>query len=473
MGATVFLEQTLPSGASTLFPLILAPMALYWMYGFELHGILLIMTSVISINTFLAFMQSKFFLKFKQLAAERTGIVNEWIQNLRTLRILGWVEAFEKKIFNKREVETQNRISMVTNGQLMNSISSSITFVINIVSIIALVDHFKTQPNGKVISPGELLSLLWILGVFLTRPFRQMPWFFTFGFDGLTSTQRLADFFSLNNISHQFPTTTAPDRKVIDKNGPSIEVYGLHLRIDNKEILKDISFEVHPQELIAIVGEVGCGKSSLLLSLMGETSANFKKYKMNGQNILSHSQADLCQYFSFVPQEGFIMSASLRDNIVFDYQASPQLDNQISQSLAKAQFQLNTEGLPDGLNTEIGERGVNLSGGQKQRINLARADYFESPIVLLDDSFSAVDIDTEKHLVAELINGRWAHKTRIIATHRLSLLKIVNRVLFMADGQIKEFAPLDELFMKSPEFREFTSSLEKKELKERKNAKIH
>src|SRR5207253_7358486 len=106
---------------------------------------ILVMLGITILNTIMAFRQSKFFYNFKQLAAERIALVSEWIQNIRTIRILGWIRFFEKNIFAKREVETRNRILMVTNGQVMNAISSSITFILNAVTLASLIHFSKHQ----------------------------------------------------------------------------------------------------------------------------------------------------------------------------------------------------------------------------------------------------------------------------------------------------------------------------------------
>ena len=122
-GATVFLEQTLPTGASTVFPLLLAPVAISMVFDIPLWPTVSLMILVTAINTAMAFRQSTFFFNFKRLAAERIGLVNEWVQNIRTIRILSWLPYFENQIFSVRQNETINRIKMVTNGQIMNAIS--------------------------------------------------------------------------------------------------------------------------------------------------------------------------------------------------------------------------------------------------------------------------------------------------------------------------------------------------------------
>lgn len=453
-GSTVFLEQTLPAGASTLFPLILAPFALSMMYDIPLWPTLLIMIAITTMNTLMAFRQSKYFYTFKRLAGERIAMVNEWIQNIRTIRILGWMTYFEKNIFEKREVETVNRIKMVTNGQVMNAVASSITFLLNAVTLLSLI-----YSSHHTLTSGELLALLWIVGVFLTRPFRQMPWFFTFAFDSWTSLQRLEDFLRVTNEGGE---TTNGNGKIL-KETPiefDIDVKNLNLVIGGKQVLHKIDLQVRPGEFVAVVGEVGSGKSLLLLSLLGETGASVDSYSVQGQTAVDLGADELRGHFAYVPQEGFIMSASLRENVAFLYDIEPEGDERIEESLRLAQFEVFKERVENGLATEIGERGVNLSGGQKQRVSLARVHFHQAPILLLDDCLSAVDVDTEERLLSRLLRGAWNDRTRLLVTHRLTVLDRVDRILFLQEGRIVDQGRYRDLMTRSAAFREYCLSVE-------------
>lgn len=464
-GATVFLDQTLPAGCSTLFPLILAPFAISLLFDIPLWPTVAVMVFITFGNTFMALRQSKFFFFFKQLAAERIGLVNEWIQNIRTIRILGWTPFFEKNIFAKRIVETQNRVAMVTNGQIMNSVSSSVTFFLNIVALGSLVLYSK-----QTVTSGELLALLWIVGVFLTRPFRQMPWFFTFAFDSWTSLRRLEDFLSTKN-SETTGTSSATQAPRHVRENSALQVRGLNLSIGGRHILSDINLDISQGEFVAIVGEVGSGKSMLLLSLLRETGARFDEYTIGTKDVLPKSSDEVRESFAYVPQEGFIMSASLRENVAFIYDrdgdrdGSSDIDGLAEESLRLAQFDLSAERVENGLNTEIGERGVNLSGGQRQRVGLARVHYHQAPIMLLDDCLSAVDVDTEQKLFETLLIGAWGQRTRLLVTHRLSALHRVDRILFMEEGRVIDEGSFEQLLSRNQKFREYTTSVAKEATK--------
>jgi ABC-type multidrug transport system fused ATPase/permease subunit len=467
-GATVFLDQSLPVGASILFPLILAPWALVRNFGIPPLPLLSVMAVVGSISFAMAFRQSVYFFQFKKLAAERIGLVSEWIQNIRTLRILGWVENFEDKIFQVRKVETVNRIRMVTNGQAMNSISSSVTFLLNLTALGSLI-YLSNQP----VTTGTLLALLWIIGVFLTRPFRQMPWFFTFLFDSWTSLKRVSDFLSLQNSEAQKRAGEFQKLQAVTSAELALSIQNLNLNIGSHHLLRNISFAVRNKEFITIVGEVGSGKSLLLLSLLGETGAAVESYQIKGNDAANLPLDQLRQFFTFVPQEGFIMSSSLRENVAFEYDInSSEHDPAILESLKRAQFDLAKERVEDGLATEIGERGVNLSGGQKQRVSLARVDYYRAPIILLDDCLSAVDVDTENLLLEGLIKGAWKDRTRLLVTHRLTVLEKSDRVLFLHDGRLQAQGTFHELLATSPEFRSFAATVANDESKKALSSQI-
>ncbi|MGE3760356.1 MAG: ATP-binding cassette domain-containing protein, partial [Pseudobdellovibrionaceae bacterium] len=218
-----------------------------------------------------------------------------------------------------------------------------------------------------------------------------------------------------------------------------------------QEILSNLNFRVEPRESLAIVGPVGAGKSTLLLAILNE----IKNTKGRIQ-FLRGTKECVRPKIAFVPQEAYIINDSLRENIIFGSIHSARLH----EATTAACLEKDIVGLPQGLETEIGERGVNLSGGQKQRVSLARA-YLQNPeLVLLDDPLSAVDVKTESVLVERLLFGAWKNHLRIVVTHRLESLARFDRVLFLKDGRIQGCAPLNELIKTNEDFRAFYISHE-------------
>lgn len=467
-GSTAIVDQTIPLGAGVIFPFICAPLAVQLICGIPVGITVLVMLAVLGISILLSIRQSRFFQLFKKLAADRTGLVNEWVQNIRLLRILGWTESYEKKIFRKREEETVNRVKMVTNGQMMGSFGSSINFFMNLAGVATLI-----RIKGAGATPGDYFALLWIFGVFLSRPFRQVPWIFTFTFDGWTSLRRIENFLqrhvaSPDEIRQTFADAGARRRRIeagaiskriAPKTPHGLSVRDLKLSIDGNSILNGITFSLKAGEFAAIVGEVGSGKSLLLMSLLGETGAEATELRVGDSQLEKKSREERRAFFGFVPQDGFVMSASLRENIVFRYDVGSEIDAGVLEALRAAQFDPFSEGVADGLAAEIGERGVNLSGGQRQRIGLARAAYLKRPVILLDDALSAVDVETERLLFESLLFGVWKSTTRLMVTHRLSVLDRVDRVLFLKDGRIVDQGTMAELVSRNRDFREFVHTM--------------
>ncbi|MGZ3654231.1 MAG: ATP-binding cassette domain-containing protein [Bdellovibrionota bacterium] len=459
-GATALLDQGLLMFSSLIFPVLLAPVVLHVLFGIPWWASVGSLALLGLTNYLLARRQSQFFMAFKQLAAERTGLVSEWVQNIRTLRILGWVNAFEQRIFALRKRETRNRKKMVTNGQVMNAIASSATFTLNLLAVMLLLEiRRRSGGNGTEPTPGELLALLWILGVFLSRPLRQLPWMLVMTFDGLSSLRRLGDAFAIPVLRPSLSARAGASRagSAASDKTLALEISGLNLESDGKPLLRNIDLALRGSSLTAVVGEVGSGKSLLLQSLIGGTGARFDRYSLNGEATSGPLDRSVRGQIAFVPQEGFTISATLRENVLFTYLdgATWGADEKVEHSLAVSQFLPSAERVTHGLDSEIGERGVNLSGGQRQRVGLARAHFANRGIILLDDCLSAVDVDTERRLIDELILGSWKGRTVMIATHRLAILPHCDEIIFLVDGAIEIRGRLSDLLARSPAFAEF------------------
>ncbi|CAG8547028.1 11089_t:CDS:10 [Funneliformis mosseae] len=193
--------------------------------------------------------------------------------------------------------------------------------------------------------------------------------------------------------------------------------------------LRNVNLSIPRGKLVAVVGSVGSGKSSLLSALVGE----MKKV---------HGEVEFGGNVGYCPQTAWIQNATLRDNILFGL---PFNDERYHKVIKDCCLEPDLAMLPDGDLTEIGEKGINLSGGQKQRINIARAVYYDADIVLLDDPLSAVDSHVGNHLITHCIKGALKEKTRILVTHHLHVLPNVDYVICMENGKIAEQGTYEEL----------------------------
>ncbi len=261
---------------------------------------------------------------------------------------------------------------------------------------------------------------------------------------------------SLNRITELLdaPIDVADRPGVQELQNPqgSVEFRHLTFRYPDGEydVLQDISFTIHPGESVGIVGKTGAGKTALVDLLLRTYNVPDGTLFVDGRdvNTLSiHSVRAACAY---VPQDNFLFSDTIAHNIGFGVDdASPEM---IDHAASLADVRDNIVDFKDGYETVLGERGVTVSGGQKQRISIARALLKDAPILILDDSVSAVDTRTEKIILDNLKSSR-ANKTTLLIAHRISTVERLDKIIFLDDGKIEAVGPHDELYTSCPKYR--------------------
>ena len=261
---------------------------------------------------------------------------------------------------------------------------------------------------------------------------------------------------SLNRITELLdaPIDVADRPGVQELQNPqgSVEFRHLTFRYPDGEydVLQDISFTIHPGESVGIVGKTGAGKTALVDLLLRTYNVPDGTLFVDGKdvNTLSiHSVRAACAY---VPQDNFLFSDTIAHNIGFGVDdASPEM---IDHAASLADVRDNIVDFKDGYETVLGERGVTVSGGQKQRISIARALLKDAPILILDDSVSAVDTRTEKIILDNLKSSR-ANKTTLLIAHRISTVERLDKIIFLDDGKIEAVGPHDELYTSCPKYR--------------------
>ena len=261
---------------------------------------------------------------------------------------------------------------------------------------------------------------------------------------------------SLNRITELLdaPIDVADRPGVQELQNPqgSVEFRHLTFRYPDGEydVLQDISFTIHPGESVGIVGKTGAGKTALVDLLLRTYNVPDDTLFVDGKdvNTLSiHSVRAACAY---VPQDNFLFSDTIAHNIGFGVDdASPEM---IDHAASLADVRDNIVDFKDGYETVLGERGVTVSGGQKQRISIARALLKNAPILILDDSVSAVDTRTEKIILDNLKSSR-ANKTTLLIAHRISTVERLDKIIFLDDGKIEAVGPHDELYTSCPKYR--------------------
>ena len=216
------------------------------------------------------------------------------------------------------------------------------------------------------------------------------------------------------------------------------------------DVLHDISFTVHPGESVGIVGKTGAGKTALVDLLLRTYNVPDGTLFVDGRDVNTLSIRSVRAACAYVPQDNFLFSDTIAHNIGFGVDdATPE---RIAYAAELADVRDNIVDFKDGYETVLGERGVTVSGGQKQRISIARALLKDAPILILDDSVSAVDTRTEQIILDNLKQSR-AGKTTLLIAHRISTVERMDKIVFLEDGSIEAVGPHDELYAHCAEYR--------------------
>lgn len=260
---------------------------------------------------------------------------------------------------------------------------------------------------------------------------------------------------SLNRITELMDATVdVEDRpgveELTDIKG-KIEFRGLTFRYPDGEfdVLRNVSFTVEPGESVGIVGKTGCGKTTIVDLLLRTYNVPDGTLFIDGHDVNTVSIHSLREACAYVPQDNFLFSDTIARNIAFAFDEED--DKAVVSAAMMSDVHDNIVEFKEGYRTVLGERGVTVSGGQKQRISIARALVKDAPILILDDSVSAVDTKTEKTILDNLQSRKG--RTTILIAHRISTVERMDKIIFVDDGQIRAVGPHDRLYETCREYR--------------------
>ncbi len=252
-----------------------------------------------------------------------------------------------------------------------------------------------------------------------------------------------ASYKKLKKVSKEKPLITNPENPIfLETVKGSVEFDNVSFKLDNKDILKDISFKLPAGKTLGIMGATGSGKTSILTLLFRFYDTDSGTIKLDGTDIKDLSLTQLRQSIAQVSQDVFLFSDTISENVRFGKHEGTS-DELVHKCLEMARADEFVDQLSEGEETVIGERGVGLSGGQKQRISIARALAKNAPILVLDDSTSALDTETELEIQKVLNN--LSDTTKIIIGHRISAVRHADEIIVLKDGAIAERGTHDEL----------------------------
>jgi ATP-binding cassette subfamily B protein len=283
---------------------------------------------------------------------------------------------------------------------------------------------------ANVMTLGDFVAFSGYLAM-LVWPTAVMGWILTLAQRGAASMSRLAEI-----LGAESTVTDHPDAKSIETVQHCIEARNLSFRYGDTEIIRNISFQIKAGETVGITGEVGCGKTTLLRLIARLLPVAESMLFVDGQDINKITTTSLRRLIGYVPQETFLFSRTVADNIGYGISGDPSAEV-MRNAASQAGFLEDVDAFPDKFETQVGEMGVTLSGGQKQRLAIARAVVGNPPVLLLDDPISAVDAGRGEEILNEL--GKfYAGRTVLIVSQRVSAFRDCDRIIVLKEGSIAE-----------------------------------
>ena len=219
---------------------------------------------------------------------------------------------------------------------------------------------------------------------------------------------------------------------------------------DNNHVLEDINFTINKGETIGVVGKTGSGKTTFIKQLLRLYPIEENTILLDGKGIERYYDYSVRAKIGYAPQEYQLFSKSIKENVLFyRYDLEDKLDDVFEQ----ADIKKDISRFKDGIDTLVGENGLSLSGGQKQRLGIARALLSNPEILILDDSLSAVDSNTEKNIIENIKKNREG-KTNIIVAHRISAVRHADKIVVLDNGKILDYGTHDQLLEKCPWYKQ-------------------
>ena len=424
-----------------------------------------------------------------KITDQRVSLTQEILQAVRFVKYFGWESSFLERIDTIRKREIWGIQILLSIRNAINAVSMSLPIFASMLSFITY------SLSNHDLNPAYVFSSLALFNS-LRMPLNLLPLVIGQVVDAWSSIGRVQDFLiaeeqnddfiwdmegknavSMHNAAFTWErnVTQDPENK---KSGPppnkrrSKEVKhaekaaakaGKPVDASNNGVdsastltetepfkIHDLDFSIGRNELVAIIGGVGSGKSSLLAALAGDMR------RTTGSVTMGATRA-------FCPQYAWIQNTTVKENILFGKEYDKNWYEAVVDACALRQ---DLDMLPYGDLTEIGERGITVSGGQKQRLNIARAIYFNSDIVLMDDPLSAVDAHVGRHIFDNAICGLLKDKCRILATHQLHVLSRCDRVIWMQDGRIETIDTFSNLMNNNEDFQKLMATTAQEEKQE-------
>ncbi len=365
------------------------------------------------------------------------------------------IEDQKNKVYD--DLTNHSKNTYMSLAKISSLIGPAMIFLIGLSNLFVVYIGAKMYIDGTITDIGTIAKFILYIN-FLTWPIASLGWISSMVQEAESSQKRI------NEFLNEKPEIINTNPNHSDIKG-KIEFDKVSFTYDDTKIqaLKEVSFTLNENETLAILGKTGSGKSTVLELICRLHDADKGEILLDNQPLKSLNLYDLRQAIAMVPQDAFLFSDSIKNNIRFGKENADE--EEIRQYAKIADVDKNIMKFEKQYDTVLGERGITLSGGQKQRVSIARALIKEAPILLLDDSLSAVDTETEERILNNLKNIT-ANRTTIIVTHRVSSAKNADKIIILDEGRVIEQGTHEQLIEAQGYYHDlYDKQLLEKELK--------
>ena len=473
------------------FMLVFCTIILFYYLHWSFMSAMVLFAFTFVLNFYMGRRMARTQKEYMKRSDSRVKTTNESLNNIKMLKLYSWTEIFSETIKSQRVEELIwlwhryiNGMVNVTTLYFFPAILSAVVFAFYIGT-----NHYLSLDMAFTIS--TLLNMI-------KDPMRTLPMFTGSMLEFLVSMRRIQAFLLVDEINPSIISRVNREEtpySIEIKKGSNFH-WGVKKDDDKKEkkgekketvkdekekkkeplleetkksfddflVLKELNVGIKQGEFVCIVGDVGSGKSSFLMSLVGDllyASPEFaERMRANGSEwstaelgsqLLKHSlkpvpDSDapilISEDMALVQQTPWILNKSIRENILFGHEYD---EAKFKECIKICQLRRDLDILPGGDLTEIGEKGINLSGGQKARVGLARSVYADRDLILMDDPISALDANVKKKIFKSVFMKKFARKTRILVTHAIDFLHLVDTIILVKDGRIVLHGPFHEV----------------------------
>lgn len=383
--------------------------------------------------------QEKYYNKMAKTMDQITEETLENVKGIRVIRAYSLLDKVRNSFVEKlRSYSKSNEKYMKKTliYQPLNTISAAISYVL----AVACGFYFI---NSGMMTIGELISVCVVIGM-LQWPYIAISELVIIIIEIRQATKRVLE------ISDRKPEVNNDLAEYDFEFNNSIEFKNFNFSYNDKNVLENINFKISKGETVGIVGKTGSGKTTLIKQLLRLYPVKRDTLLLDNRGIEKYYDYSVREKMGYAPQEYQLFSKTIKENILF-YREN--LENNLEQALVQSDIKKDIESFKDGINTLVGENGISLSGGQKQRLGIARAILANPDILILDDSLSAVDANTEKTIIENIKNHRQG-KTNIIVSHRISAVRHADKILVLENGEVLSEGTHEELLEKCTWYKE-------------------